>query len=382
MRHLLIALLLGCLPLSSFAFDFKVRRHLGAEDLPASLSYPGQFESAVYFFDQGGDNFVVFSKVVHEQEMRSDFYASQFRVGAAGEDPEVVWDIKDFSTPLCDIGLVPNSLQVLDLDGDNYLESCFGYYFLCDGLDPTQVKFMLHSRGQKLPLRGSVPIESGPGTPEVRLDPVLQQHPSVFRNFLAREWNEFVDNEVVLYQKWVRFHTDDYMLVEYEYQMASGGLHFELQDHEGMPVNLPEDIREDFRYAQEMELTPDSKAIFFNSTGKTGFFEFFTLGYHPVVQLFESTEAVSSAVWSPNRRKVAFISYNPDAYESGTQIFVLTLDGYRVVQKEKFPVSTYRFAAAVTVVHPPAFRSDTQLEYYEMGEGDGPGPLQVIDLNP
>ena len=68
------------------------------------------------------------------------------------------WKIKDFSSnPSQTINYISDSFEVIDVNNDGIKETSFFYIIDNDGLDPFELKFMLHNKDKKLAIRGKIP---------------------------------------------------------------------------------------------------------------------------------------------------------------------------------------------------------------------------------
>ena len=112
----------------------------------AGMPFKGELLHQQRFTDNGGENVILISSIDHPKEQRNDIFAYQYRV--VGGKPSLVWDIQDFSTPLCNMAVAEGSIQVIDLDQDGLCEVSLLYQQRCDGLDPYVTKLILHSKGK------------------------------------------------------------------------------------------------------------------------------------------------------------------------------------------------------------------------------------------
>jgi hypothetical protein len=74
----------------------------------------------------------------------------------------VIWKISDgYGRGLGTVKLFEPSLSIVDISGTGDYANFFGYIFMHDGADPTEVKFMGHYRGKKYAIRGQIPYMEG-----------------------------------------------------------------------------------------------------------------------------------------------------------------------------------------------------------------------------
>lgn len=350
-------------------------------DLDKRMAHKGEFMGGVRFKDEGGEQTVFFcyDSKSGANDMQQDLYAYQY--SKVGGNCSMTWDIKDFSGQLCGVNVVPNSLQIIDLDQDGYMEVCFMYQNQCDGLDPIVTKMMLLTKGKKLAIRGKFSVEEGAEL-EKNVDPVVGQYPPLFKNFMLMNWNEFKAAEFE-YSKNIEYKTDGFIVLEKEYQMASGGTEYELLDLNGLPMALGTGMKEKINYAGSLELMPDRKTLLYAGLKGIGTYDPATKKETSYMTFLESTEAISSIVWSPDKKKVAFTALNPAEYPQKTKIFVLSLEGNQMVKKDKFDAALMYMAAADWVVESPRFKDNNTIEYTEMKVVDDmpdEGPVKTISL--
>lgn len=337
---------------------------VGENELPTEVAFKGDFLASKSWKDKGGLNYFVVSEIHHPREFKNELYVYQY-VLSQGKTT-LVWDIKDFPTALCMARVIENSLEILDLDGDGYMETSFIYQFQCDGLDPTVTKLMLHSKGQKLAIRGNIPVSADMGTPKKNVDPAAAQFPKEFGNFASQEWDDFVNaSSLIEYAKSIHSRHTDFVLLEKEYLMASGGVEFELLTAKGKKVPLTQEIREFIRYASDLRFMPDNRHLFIASLPKIGLLDLKTFEFKSWVTLFEDTEALSTVEWSPSGSRLAFVTLNMDRYPQHTRVFVLQIEGDKLIEKQKFDVPAEFIVASSYSLSPVSFHGEHSVMYKE-----------------
>lgn len=353
--------------------------HILGDDLDKAMLYKGDFQDGVRWKDNGGEQTLFVSYDENEKENKRDIYVYQYQK-AAGKI-SLVWDIKDFSGALCSETFVVNSLQLADIDQDGLVDPCFMYQNLCDGLDPTVTKMMLMTKGKKLAIRGLFAVEDQAQIERI-VDPVLDQHPAAFKNFMLMNWDEFKSAEFE-YSKMVKFKTKDLIVLEKEYLMASGGISYELFDANLKPIKLPAAIKEKIDWSSTIDLMPDGKTLLYGGLKGIGTFDVTTMQDNSYMTFFEDTDAISEILWSPDKTKIAFTALNNEQYPLKTKVFVLYLDGIKMLKKEKFDLPLFYMAAADWVVEAPRFEGNNKLSYEERVIIDGesqPGPKKLLEL--
>lgn len=366
-RALALLLLLGMAASSAQAQESLVLsggyyyNHVREDNLDSRMAHKGQVQDGLVWKDESGENTLIVCYDADAARQKRDIYVYQYRV--AGGKCSLAWDIKDFGSDLCEMTFVGGSLQLIDLDRDGILEACFMYQNRCDGLDPYVTKMMLMHNGTKLAIRGKFGVEEGEEI-EKTVDPAVAQAPPVFKNFMLLNWREFAESGFE-YAKSIQYHTDEYMVVQYEYMMASGGTEYRLWDKSGLPISLPKPLESKIQYPVSLELLPDRKTLLYVGLQGVGTYNPISKQESSYMTFLESTEAVSTVSWSPNRDKFAFAALNPAEYPEETRIFVLTLSGNTMARKDKYDARLMYMAASNWVVEAPWFKDDHTIEYVE-----------------
>lgn len=335
---------------------------IGEADLAKEMVHKGQFIEGVNWKDEGGSNFLLLCYDTPSGTQQGDIYVYQYR--AVGGKISLVWDIQDFGSAACAMRFVNHSLQLVDLDQDGLLECCFMYQNECEGPAPRVTKLMLMKNGQKLAIRGTFSAENEAEL-EKTFDPVVAQYSAIFKNFMLMNWNEFKRGEFE-YSKSIRYKTDEFIVLEKEYLMASGGTEYQILELNGLPMPIARGMEDKIREPVSLQLMPDRKHLIYCSLKGVGIYDPISKVEQSFMTFFDDTEAVSGIVWSPDKRKVAFTALNRTQYPQATKVFVLTLDGNNVVKKDKYDAKLFYMAASDWVVDAPRWRDNATLEFTEM----------------
>lgn len=116
-------------------------------------------------------------------------------------DFELIREIKDFQSDcdlLSDCGLCDNSLELTDINNDNYGEISFLYFLYCAmDASPRTLKLMLFENGAKFPIRGETYVNYGSsaGGGETNLGQEFDNAPSAFKDFALNKWTKFQNIE-------------------------------------------------------------------------------------------------------------------------------------------------------------------------------------------
>lgn len=182
---------------STESFDFK-ELSFSASEIADDL-YVGDITTGKKWQDKAGINYLVISEKTKTggQDMKSYEIHGYHYVEKNGKF-EIVREIKDFQENcdlILDCGLAENSLELTDLDGDNYGEVSFMYYMYCGmDLSPSTVKLMLLENGDKYPIRGESYVKLNPeGFGGARnLGTEFTNAPSQFKDFAINKWNSVI----------------------------------------------------------------------------------------------------------------------------------------------------------------------------------------------
>jgi hypothetical protein len=331
------------------------------------MPFKGDLIHQQRFTDNGGENVLIVSSIDHPKEQRNDIFAYQYRM-VAGK-PVLVWDIQDFSTALCNMAVAEGSIQVIDLDQDGLCEVSLLYQQRCDGLDPYITKLILYSKGKKYAIRGLFSVEDGAVT-DRRPDPANAGAPAVVRNFLDAEWAEFAREGNVTSAKHVELIGKGFRVLALEDLMAGGGTTYELQNSDGSTTGLDAGLLAAVQSADAVTMTADKSTLIYASVTKgIGAYTPASKAQTSFMTFFTDTEQLSSLIWSPNGKQLAFIALNTAQYPLRTRIFVLSIEGGKMIRKDKYDVATAYSAAADWVIEPIRFVDGQTLEYAEFGEG-------------
>jgi hypothetical protein len=197
----LLALLLA--PGAAASQGIEVRR-VAPRDVPRSVVYRGEVEGARQWRDRLGDNLLLLARtdelpVLDEygQDAKTrELYAYHYVREGAGY--RLLWQTTDF-VRVCGLDIVldfaPGSLQVTDVDADGTAETSYVYTLACrGGVDPSDMKLILHEGAAKYAIRGSTDMRPlGPGypPPSMEVDAALARNP-VLRAHAERQWRRFV----------------------------------------------------------------------------------------------------------------------------------------------------------------------------------------------
>ncbi|MBN2891707.1 MAG: hypothetical protein JXL97_07560 [Bacteroidales bacterium] len=186
---------------SQVSYDFK-ELSFSESEISNDL-YTGNIIDGKKWQDKAGINYLVLSEKTttkaqqNSNDMKSYEIHGYHYIDNDGKF-ELIREVKDFQNDcdlILDCGLCENSLEITDLDGDNYGEATFMYYLYCAmDLSPSTVKLMLLENGEKYPIRGESYVNYGPEGMggAINLGTEFTNAPSEFKDFATNKWNSII----------------------------------------------------------------------------------------------------------------------------------------------------------------------------------------------
>jgi len=123
-------------------------------------------------------------------------YSSQifvYQYLKADSNYKIEWKIKDFVENKCStVRYLDSSIKIIDIDKDGIAESSFLYGFFHDCCDPIKMKYILHSQGAKLAIRGQVTMTGELSENNYSLDKAFDKFPKEFKIYASNDWNTYL----------------------------------------------------------------------------------------------------------------------------------------------------------------------------------------------
>jgi hypothetical protein len=109
--------------------------------------------------DETGDQYLVACSTSSKSASKSPQEISVQQIGVKDRGvPKIVWRIREFSYPdSSTIVFNKTSIAVFDFNEDRVADTRFIYHFV-SGDEPRKFKYMAHIRGEKIAMRGEIPI--------------------------------------------------------------------------------------------------------------------------------------------------------------------------------------------------------------------------------
>lgn len=153
----------------------------------SNVRYQGTIIKQMTWKDKNGENLAVFSG----NPSNIWVYHYVFNKG----ETILLREFKDFINDCeFDINLdfIKQSIEITDLDSDNYGELTFAYTLGCrSDVSPLDMKLIMTENGDKYIIRGrqTLVIQSDTYPGQKNIDPSFQRAPLEFLNYAKRQWN-------------------------------------------------------------------------------------------------------------------------------------------------------------------------------------------------
>lgn len=192
-------------------FDASSIQKLNEKEIPANCNYKGKLKVGFTWKDKLGENVFIASESGEigsesfNEEIGEYIYYKEANVYAyhyvvSGSEVKLIRELHDFESK-CEFDVnanfLPSTIQVTDLDSDNFGEVWMMYRTYClSDVSPSDLKIIMFQNGQKYALRGESQIDWGDGTfygGKFKYDDAFTSGPEVFRNFANTIWKEHID---------------------------------------------------------------------------------------------------------------------------------------------------------------------------------------------
>lgn len=167
-----------------------------AKELPAGVTFRGEFVRAVKFADKNGTNYIVFGSEQNPKNQTAALYVEDWVVPASGP-PRNLLPVRDF-VERCEMGGITArfhdaAFAVTDLDKNGIAEVAFAYELACrSDVSPATYKLLLLENGKKYILRGETTVDFGnhqTAGGKFKPDPDTTKWSSAFFNHAMKLWN-------------------------------------------------------------------------------------------------------------------------------------------------------------------------------------------------
>ena len=169
--------------------DFKV------DQVPKTLKFKGELTHGVYWLDQMGENYALFSTITRDKPDHRSIYLYVYHYVKSEEGPyRLTRRIRDKEEQCPQENLAhfaQKSVELTDLDQDQIGEVSFVYHLGCAGdMSPNTAKLVTLENGAKYILRGTTkikyPTRSEGG--ERKIDPSFLKAPKSILDHALKMW--------------------------------------------------------------------------------------------------------------------------------------------------------------------------------------------------
>jgi len=190
---------------SSITYDFE-ELTFNSSEIPSNL-YVGDITTGKKWQDKAGINYFIVSEKITTQRSNDGPDIKSYEIHGYhfvenNGNFNLIREIQDFQTEcdlILDCGFSDNSLELTDINDDNYGEISFLYHLYCAmDASPSTLKLMLLENGEKYPIRGNTYLFMPPSYfmgGETNIDPSFDNAPPGFKDFALQKWTKFQNIE-------------------------------------------------------------------------------------------------------------------------------------------------------------------------------------------
>jgi hypothetical protein len=183
--------------------------------LPREIRCKGKIVAGTRWLDKTGENLLLLCETgpfkspippkskknpYGESGMAAELHA--YHYAKIKEKFTLLWKLND-SVKICPLDLevtfLLNSLSITDLDHNGVAESTFLYKLGCrGGIDPVQLKLIMHEGKVKYALRGETMVPTEPGKKlggQKTIDRTFHLAPKAFLDHALQQWDAFVEEK-------------------------------------------------------------------------------------------------------------------------------------------------------------------------------------------
>ncbi|MBN2663655.1 MAG: hypothetical protein JXR68_08385 [Bacteroidales bacterium] len=182
------------------SYDFE-ELNFSKNEIPDDL-YVGDITIGKKWQDKAGINYLVISEKTTTRSQQADMDIKSYEIHGyhfveKDGEFELIREIKDFQSDcdlILDCGLCENSLELTDINNDNYGEISFLYFLYCAmDASPSTLKLMLLENGEKYAIRGETYVNMGPQTygGETNVGSEFNNAPAGFKDYAIEKWTKF-----------------------------------------------------------------------------------------------------------------------------------------------------------------------------------------------
>lgn len=167
-------------------------------EFPEDIIKPGELVDGATWLDKAGQHFIQVRQIVEGEFFMEGFNSElhvHHHVTCDNSKFEEVFHVKDFGGEIYkQVYYSESTLKVEDHDGDDFAETEFIYIIQPDGMDVSDIKLMMHSKGQKLPIRGKFTYEEGLQNIEKNFGEEFDEYPEL-KEYASSQWDAWFEKE-------------------------------------------------------------------------------------------------------------------------------------------------------------------------------------------
>lgn len=305
------------------------------EDLPKGIEFRGLFKKGVSYKDKSGTNFFFLTEVWNKRHTKNKVYF--YLVTLKQKVAKIQWEIMDEGDKECEVMFLENSLRVIDLDGDGYMENSFMYKFECSSDRPTEIRLIFNSRGDRLAMWGS--LAKGYRESKVNTTDNFRSAPHIYRWFMQKDWEDVVlDGGIDFDRTWYAFLPEGRIMKNRNLASRTGS-NYEWVDEKGKGIYLSDELNDIVSTAHDFKMLPNGEDMLVLHDQALGVLNLRTRKFTTWVDFYDYTFILNSWTWTEDGKRFAFPTFNSVKYEEDSQIFVIDMDSTGMVAKRKYDIA-------------------------------------------
>lgn len=305
------------------------------EDLPAGIDYKGLFKKGVSYNDKSGTNFFFITEIWNKRHTKNRLYF--YLVTLKQKVAKIRWEIMDAGDKDCEVQFLDNSLRVIDLDGDGYMENSFFYQFSCTSGRPKELRMIFNSRGERLAMWGKL----GRGYRESKVSTTdnFRSAPHIYRWFMKKDWADVALDGTIDYDlSWYAFLPEGRIMKNRNLSSETGNT-YEWVDEKGKAIYLSDELHDIVTTAHDFKLLPNGEDLLILHAQALGVLNLRTRRFTTWVDFYDYTFILNSWTWTHDGTRFAFPTFNSVKYKENTQIFVIDMNDANLAGKRKYDIA-------------------------------------------
>ncbi len=349
---------------TSYGQDYQLTSNENLEkmipaDLPSGIDFKGLFKNGVSYKDKTGTNFFFVTELWNTRHTKNKLYF--YLVTLKQKVAKVQWELMDEGTKDCEVQFLENSLRVIDLDGDGYMENSFIYQFDCESNRARELRLIFNSRGDRLAMWGK--LEKGYRETKVNTTDNYRSAPHIYRWFMQKDWEDVtLDGSIDYDRTWYAFLPEGRIMKNRNLATSTGST-YEWVDEKGKPIYLSDELYDIVTTAHDFKLMPNGEDLLVLHAQALGVLNLRSRKFSTWVDFYDYTFILNSWVWTHDSTRFAFPAFNSVKYEKDSQIFVIDMDSSGMVKKRKYDIALDYTLGDILTGPPLEWDADDMLYY-------------------